>query len=1059
MGDVTIDAQVFWERLAKLHKSWTAQRGPEELWKGADALVIDKGKDNEDELYSKSAALQTWLLGYEFPETVLVIGFKAVHVLTSKKKVQYLEPLKTAENAVLPLELLTRNATDANAANFEALLSGIRSSHSGAVVATLGKEKPLGEFVSAWRGKLADSGLTPVEIAPALADLLAVKDLSEVALLKRAGIASAMVMTKHFVTSMEDVVDKEKKVTHEKLALDAEEAISEPAKLGMKLSADDLVSCYTPIIQSGGEFDLRPSAASNEKNLYFSTITCSLGVRYKQYCANVGRTYIINPTKSQEKTYKILTEIQQEAISALRPGVALSAAYHAALNRLKSKRPDLEKKLTKNVGTAIGIEFREGSLQLNAKNEARVREGMAFNVAVGLEGLEDKDATDKRASTYALFLADTVIVKADGAPDVFTDKALKGWSDISYQLNAEDDDEVDGGGGSSKRGGVEVMDSRTRGAGKAQAAAQEVNDQLAEHQSELEAKMRQDALERVRRGEGGAAGPSGPIETPIAYKSPDHYPANLTKPNQSVVDGKAETLLLPVFGRLVPFHISTIKNVSLSEESGWTFLRLNFVAPPATTAQPLPREAGDDDHFIKEVTLKAKVGHNLKNTFRLIKELRKRVQTREKEAALKKDLVTQEPLQLIRTGKVSRLRDVYVRPSVGGKKAAGELQLHSNGLRFQAPRGEKLDLNFKNIKLAFFQPAQKEVLVLIHFHLHDPIMIGKRKTKDVQFYVEVMEASYSLDAARRSGHDPDELEEEQRERVYRNRMNQEFQQFAKRVEEAAAELSLEFDIPYRELGFYGVPPHGKATCHIMPAVNAIVELTEPPWFCVPLNDIEVAHFERVVYGLKNFDLVLVLKDYSQKPVMVSAIGIEHLDSLKSWLDSCNIKFYEGTANLNWGNIMKTINGMGIEEFYDDGGWKNVLAMDSDDEGGEEESEEESEFEPSESESEEEEESDDDEEYASEDSEDSGEESLDSDESEGKDFEQLEQEAKRADKVKGRFEEEERPKSKGAKRRGDYSASESDSEDDRKKAKAKKAKSAAPPPKGKSGSSSGKFGRK
>lgn len=63
-----------------------ANRGPDDVWKGADALVVDRGADNEDELYSKSAALQTWLLGYEFPETVMVVCAKAVVVLTSKKK-------------------------------------------------------------------------------------------------------------------------------------------------------------------------------------------------------------------------------------------------------------------------------------------------------------------------------------------------------------------------------------------------------------------------------------------------------------------------------------------------------------------------------------------------------------------------------------------------------------------------------------------------------------------------------------------------------------------------------------------------------------------------------------------------------------------------------------------------------------------------------------------------------------------------------------------------------------------------------------------------------------
>jgi len=372
-------------------------------------------------------------------------------------------------------------------------------------------------------------------------------------------------------------------------------------------------------------------------------------------------------------------------------------------------------------------------------------------------------------------------------------------------------------------------------------------------------------------------------------------------------------------------------------------------------------------------------------------------------------LVVQDALQLIRTGKIHRLRDVNVRPTLGGKKAAGVLELHSNGVRFQSPRGEKIDLIFKNIKLAFFQPAEKEILVLMHFHLHNPIMMGKKKTKDVQFYVEVMEASYALDNHRRSGYDPDELEEEQRERALRNRMNSEFQNFVKKIEEQAKDL--EFDIPYRDVGFYGVPPHNKSSCFVMPAVNALVELTEPPWFVVPLNDIEVAHFERVVYGLKNFDLVLVLKDFSQKPVHVNSINMDQLDSLKTWLDSCDIKFYEGPANLNWTQIMKHINDTGLEGFYDDGGWK-FLNMQGSDSEGEDEEEEESDFEPSGDDEEEEEDDDDDDsdDYEEENSESEGEEELDSDESEGKDFDELEEEAKDADKKRGRYEEDaEKPK--------------------------------------------------
>ena len=417
---------------------------------------------------------------------------------------------------------------------------------------------------------------------------------------------------------------------------------------------------------------------------------------------------------------------------------------------------------------------------------------------------------------------------------------------------------------------------------------------------------------------------------------------------------------------------------------------------------------------------------------------------REKQQALEADLVVQEALQLIRTGKIHRLRDVNVRPTLGGKKQPGTLELHQNGLRFQAARGEKLDLTFKNIKLAFFQPAEKEIMVLIHFHLHDPIMIGKKKTQDVQFYVEVMEASYSLDNTRRSGYDPDELEEEQRERALRNRMNQEFQNFVKKVEEQNP--ACEFDIPYRELGFYGVPPHNKSTCFIMPAVNALVELTEPPWFVSPLNDIEVAHFERVVMGLKNFDMVLVLKDFSQKPIQVNSINVEHLDALKTWLDSCNIKFYEGPANLNWGSIMKHINEIGLEGFYDDGGWKFLNMHDSDDDDEEDPEDQESDFEPSGSEDEGEEDESDDSDFDDEvdsEEESEGEESLGSDESEGKDFDELEEEAKQDDKRRGHFEDQdEKPKTKKAKTRDQYS----DDEDDRRgKSKPSSSKSSSSKP--------------
>ena len=73
-------------------------------------------------------------------------------------------------------------------------------------------------------------------------------------------------------------------------------------------------------------------------------------------------------------------------------------------------------------------------------------------------------------------------------------------------------------------------------------------------------------------------------------------------------------------------------------------------------------------------------------------------------------------------------------------------------------------------------------MVLIHFNLKNPIMVGSKKHDNVQFYTEVVEASEQVDASRRSMYDPDEMDQEQRERQLRKRLNEAFKDFCKKVE-------------------------------------------------------------------------------------------------------------------------------------------------------------------------------------------------------------------------------------------------------------------------------------
>ena len=158
--------------------------------------------------------------------------------------------------------------------------------------------------------------------------------------------------------------------------------------------------------------------------------------------------------------------------------------------------------------------------------------------------------------------------------------------------------------------------------------------------------------------------------------------------------------------------------------------------------------------------------------------------------------------------------------------------------------------------------------------------------------------------------------------------------FGEKIADAGKNENLSVDMPFRELGFNGVPARSSVT--IQPTTDCLVQLTEPPFLVITLTDIEVVHLERVQFGLKNFDMVVIFKDFTRAPAHINTIPVESLDGVKDWLDSVDIPFSEGPLNLNWGTIMKTLIA-DPHAFFAEGGW-SFLAAESDGESDEEEEE-------------------------------------------------------------------------------------------------------------------------
>lgn len=180
-----------------------------------------------------------------------------------------------------------------------------------------------------------------------------------------------------------------------------------------------------------------------------------------------------------------------------------------------------------------------------------------------------------------------------------------------------------------------------------------------------------------------------------------------------------------------------------------------------------------------------------------------------------------------------------IRPNITNRKAFGTLEGHVNGFRYMTTKNEKVDIIYNNIKHAFFQPCENELIVLVHFTLHNPILLGKKKTTDIQFFKEAGVQADDLDQRRR-GNDYEEYELELKERKARDRINEEVNRFTEQIEEIS---KLQFEVPYRELLFTGVP--FKSNVSLLPTVNCLVSLVEMPFFVISLDEVELVHFERV----------------------------------------------------------------------------------------------------------------------------------------------------------------------------------------------------------------------
>ena len=96
-----------------------------------------------------------------------------------------------------------------------------------------------------------------------------------------------------------------------------------------------------------------------------------------------------------------------------------------------------------------------------------------------------------------------------------------------------------------------------------------------------------------------------------------------------------------------------------------------------------------------------------------------------------------------------------------------------------------------------------------------------------------------------------------------------------------------------------------------------------------VDEIEIVCFERVYFGIKNFDLAIIMRDFTTFK-RIDSIPIEYFEELKAFFDSIDKIYAETNAPFKWQRVLSEMR-ENFQDYLDNGVWDFLLAEDSEDE--------------------------------------------------------------------------------------------------------------------------------